>query len=728
MKKLFTLVALLACFIGAKAEWVTDKEIKFSDYTGFPHYVMGYVPEFIDGVMTDFGANFKYIENKDGVLMDGDKEYQLADGETVVSYVKTQTGVEYAKIQLPSPGWHQYFAITGVPTQLDGSYRVTAMVRASEACNVSAQFRWSWSEDPINGSASIGTDWAEVEWNFSNVGGTACDFIVQPGGITATIEWQWIKVEHNEKPQAPKEWIELLDNSKTPSAQYINKTHDDFVRIQDLTGDDAFNANYELVKSAKYDEAEGAYIVHTLAAPKEEFADLNDANSYAWANQFFIVSPEKINTGDKIKVSFDYKAKEAANTNTQAHGLPTDYHHWQCVGDVAFTTEWQSLTKEVTVDAAWAGTNGMYSVAFNLNPDNQNENEFYFKNLSICRLKLEEGYFIAGQNKAAGIEYDCAAAIAFTEGEGDDEGLLVATVGEKGAYVNEVMISTVKGDDESFKSHTLKPEYNPTNDPEDFINYSAVSLAKIPLPSAGIWKVRLDTEYGAMTFEMLEGEAPREPLDIKPNPTEIIINATERDWKPAKTGDGVEPNTPQDGEEGIGTGQPWDNQFFLKADRALETGEEVVIEFDYMATAAAKTTTQCQNGNFGYIWWNALGDVNFTTEWQHFTKTYTVPADCKNELQVFAFNLSEIKAANEYHIKNIVWKTADNLETLIDMNTDNGKNFFVKTNSGGVEPNGIKTVNTTSVRTNAMYNLAGQRVSKDFKGIAIKNGQKFIVK
>ena len=39
MKKLFTLVALLAVFMGAKAEWVEDYKIDYSNNTGFPFYV-----------------------------------------------------------------------------------------------------------------------------------------------------------------------------------------------------------------------------------------------------------------------------------------------------------------------------------------------------------------------------------------------------------------------------------------------------------------------------------------------------------------------------------------------------------------------------------------------------------------------------------------------------------------------------------------------------------------
>jgi len=45
------------------------------------------------------------------------------------------------------------------------------------------------------------------------------------------------------------------------------------------------------------------------------------------------------------------------------------------------------------------------------------------------------------------------------------------------------------------------------------------------------------------------------------------------------------------------------------------------------------------------------------------------------------------------------------------------------------EPAGIKEVNNGTVNENApIYNLAGQRVSKDYKGVVIQNGKKFIKK
>ena len=90
MKKLFTLIAFLTCFLGAKAgEVIVDKTVDYSTYNGFPFYVMGYVPEWIDGVMTDFGANYRYATQAD---LDGDGDAKWKDGETSEATVKTNNG------------------------------------------------------------------------------------------------------------------------------------------------------------------------------------------------------------------------------------------------------------------------------------------------------------------------------------------------------------------------------------------------------------------------------------------------------------------------------------------------------------------------------------------------------------------------------------------------------------------------------------------------------------
>ena len=137
MKKLFTLVALLACFLGAKAEWVEDYKIDYSAKTGFPFYVMGYVPEWIDGVMTDYGADYRYATQAD---LDGDGDAKLKDGESSVGTVTNAGGTEYQKVTGAGPYWHQYIIAADVPMELDQSYTVKALIKSSADVEANLQF------------------------------------------------------------------------------------------------------------------------------------------------------------------------------------------------------------------------------------------------------------------------------------------------------------------------------------------------------------------------------------------------------------------------------------------------------------------------------------------------------------------------------------------------------------------------------------------------------------
>ena len=710
MKKLFTLFAFLACFLGAKAEWVEDYKVDYSNYSGFPFYVMGFVPEWVDGVMTDMGGNFEYaaLDNTEGKVSD--------------VTVKTNNGTEYYKIEKTEGTWHQYFIADGIPTELDGAYTVKAMVKASEACTVPVNFQWGWGEGQrVSSSLNVGTEWAEVEMDVSGIGGTSCALIAQPN-TAAIIEWKYVIVGHNAKPQKPITWLEQLENGTA------DKTWEE-LGLADVKYDDMEN-NYKICAWAKQkgtnvnEETGGSdpfpatienidgnnvFVVHGAVADTE-------GDAAAWDNQFWIQSQQPWKEGTQLKISFRYKASKACKTNTQMHNQkPSDYKIWYAIGDVNFTTEWQNFEKVFTIDASQANT---WSIAFNLNPDVKEAVDFYFDDLSWQIMKLDEGYFVAGANAAEGLDYDLDNAIEFVE----EDGLLVATVGEKGAYVSQVMISTIRGNDAAFKGATLKPTGTIVNDPETWLGYAPASLAKLNLPGAGIWKIYLDTYYKSMAFEMLEGNIV-EPIEINPNPTVVVVKGQERDWR----------GTDNDGnpiEEQVGEGQPWDNQFFIIANRALTAGEVTVVEFDYVSTVEAKTTTQCHNGPGEYMHWSCIGDVNFKTEEQHLSVKLTVPSEAYG-MKSIAFNMAEIKGACDYTIKNIVWKLEDGTESLIDQTGT--KNFYVKEGAGtapyefGTDPTGINNVVNGNSVSGKTFNLAGQTVSKNFKGIVVKNGKKLVV-
>jgi hypothetical protein len=456
-----------------------------------------------------------------------------------------------------------------------------------------------------------------------------------------------------------------------------------------------------------------------------------EGDASAWDNQFWIEVPNAkiFKVGAQFKIHFRYMATEEANTNTQFHHQnPSDYVFYQAIGDINFTTEWQTYEGIVTVpDAA----TDAWSIAFNLNPKNKNAVDFYFDDISLSMMQLDEGWFVASSNAETGISYDYDNAIEFTD---FGDGLVAATVGEAGkkdTWVNELQISTIRGHRGSFLGSTIKPDRTPDGTEEDWMNFVPGSNYKIKLPAAGVWTIIIDPESMQIVFVQVEGDEikVKEPIDVKPNPTEVIVKGQERD----DLADG----TNQDGtikinEEEGGTGQPWDNQFFIVANRPLAEGEVTVVSFKYKASVAGATSgTQLHGDPGAYMHWNAIGSFNFTEEYQDFEKTLTIPKEADG-MKSIAFNMAEIKGACDYYIKDIVWKLEDNTETLINM--EGSDNFYVKEGAGttpyifGTDPSAIQGVSKAVNTSAAAYNLAGQRVGADYKGIVVKNGKKYVVK
>lgn len=684
MKKLFTLFALLVLALGANAKEIVDVEVDFSK-------------------MAD-GSEIKF--------------YGWGASESARARLSIQNGcLHFHSEEATDPSWDcQFFPIGGVDAEVGVVYTLHYKIKGSVAQNVSML---GFGLTPY-GQFPITTDWVEgtVDYEASSNDG---NLLMQCGDYVGDWDIAYLKITHEGKEERPVEWIEQLENGDAekpwadPNVRFNDQENNFKIcawakekgrNMNENDGWDPFPADIEEVDGSH------VFVVHGQVADTE-------GDPSAWDNQFWIQSPKMLKVGSQFKLHFRYKASEAATTNTQFHHQnPSDYVHWQAIGDINFTTEWQEYDGVVTVpDAA----TDAWSIAFNLNPQNKNAVNFYFDDLSLSLMKLDEGYFVASSNTSTGIEYDFDNATEFTV----DDDLIVATVGTKGkqdTWVNEVMISTVRGNDRAFKSATLKPTGTVVNDPDTWLDYTEGSNAKIKLPAAGVWTISIDTAGKQMNFVKLEGEKDQEPLDIKPNPSVVVVHGQERD-------DLADTDTEVREEEG-GSGQPWDNQFFILANRTLEAGEVTVLEFDYQSTIEAKTTTQCHGAPGAYMHWSCIGDVNFTPEMQHFSTTFTVPSEA-NGMQSIAFNMAEIKAACDYTITNVVWKLEDNTETLI--NETGVENFIVKEGAGTephvyVDPTGINNTVVDSNVSTAAYNLAGQRVSNSYKGIVVKNGKKFIVK
>ena len=734
MKKLLTLFALMACFLGVKADEVVDVEIDYTTVTS---------EAWNGGWRSDAAA-------------------------TRVSVVPGE-GICFHSEEATDPYYDVQFQLPGVPSlDSDASYTITIKIKGNVEQNIRGYF--SGSDKP--GDIPVTKDEQTLTFTGCQDNPSAQYFassgsvLIQCGDYVGDWTISYIKISHeergNQRPVVWQEWLTndgkaiipnmvsesiWMGNAETPWPDWSLQKDGDINanwrtdrapeicawsltmgrNFDDQAGDISTDSPRARPYPTDIEPEEGNESNHVFAVHVDQIDIIDTDESVAWSNQFWIECPQGWKEGQSVRIKFRYKADHACSAGTQWHQKnPSIYNIWNAAGDVEFTTEWKEFDKTLTIHTD--GTNDTWSLAFNLCSDATNgrtPNVFYFDDLSWETMVLDEGFFVASSNTANGIEYDLDNAIEFQPG--DEDGVLVATVGtagKKDTWVNEIMISTVRGHDASFKSATLKPSGNYIGE-DNWGDYTEGSNAKIKLPAAGVWTINLAIEDRQINIIQVEGDEYAEPVEIVANPTEVVVNAVERD----DLSDVVN-GQPQQREEEGGEGETWDNQFFIKANRPLAAGEVTVIEFDYVAAKDAKSTTQCQGEPGQYMHWNAIGDVDFTTEEQHFSKTFTVPAEADGMLSI-SFDMAVMKEANDYTIKNVIWKLEDGTESLI--NQTGGENFWLKI-SAGTAPyqyeetaiNGVVVNNKKS--SAATYNLAGQRVAKTYKGIVVKDGKKYIAK
>ena len=723
MKKLFTLVALLAIVLGAKAVQITDYTVDF----------------------TQKGSST--IGWKDDAIQ---AEWITADAEGVHFYNPAVM-----------ENWYTYqlwLVGSGIPVENDVDYTVTFVAKVSEG---TANVRCKIGDWGGGISAEVPVSSTEYqEYTFSGKGATdGGGFFIQFGDYVGTLSFKSLTVTHEGQEEKPATYL--------PVEELVNGNAESAWPEWALTEEGGINANWRgdrtaeicawaLTMGRNFDDQCPAEINsdsyrarpfpadiepdpadasnHVFVVHVTEVADIEGGGegSSAWSNQFWIQAPKAFKTGSQVRVKFRCKADVATTVPTQVHKIyPSNYLNSNGIGDIEFETDWKEYTKDIT----WPEDG--WSIAFNLTNSNKNANNYYIDDIAFEVMKLDEGFFVTATNTKTGLPaYNLAAAADMTYDAAEE--VYVATVGTEGnedSWVNEVMISTLRGYDKSFKGATIKPSTGTItgNDEDNWQDYVSAANAKITLPTAGVWKIFVAPVDKQILFMQLEGEAPKELVDVVTNSEVLVVNAVEREYTADEaTAAGVEtPASP---------GATWDNQFFIVANRVLEGGEKTVIEFDYVATAPAKvlTGTHAAPGDYRK---NAFGDVEFTTEEQHLKKEYEIPSvgwdgsTVLTGMQSISFDMAVIKEANTYTIKNVKWYLANDTEGKTTENLINATgtdNFQVKIGAGNkVLPygseTGIENVAAKSAKTSTViYNLAGQRVDNGFKGIVIKDGKKFV--
>ncbi len=443
-KKLLSLSAaamVCASLYAAPGDVVEDYYIDWK-YSDWNFYVMGYKPQTIDGIVT--------TENPRGSL----------DGDTF-----TPANDDDGDGQ-PDLVWYQYFMADGIPTAPGVTYKVTAKVKASEEISFPLNFQWGWGDgERVTKNIEMTTDWNEVEIEYPEIGGASCALIAQPGVTAAKIEWEWIRVTHIDNAK-PVEWINVLVNGDAEG-------DDNSCFWTKLYGVDLMNSEIETVDGSR------VYAVHAGAKVEQ-----------TWDHQFFITVPEEypLQTGSDVKISFRYKAAKPAKASTQIHSTATNYMHWQAIGDINFTTEWQNFSKTLTPSSEM---NNGRTIAFNLN-ELEDANDYYFDDIQWCITPTEDGWFVAGDFLDDPWDYDNAYVMVANE-----DGMYETCVGTEEKPASVVRISTKRGNDNAFNSNCIKCSEVVDGEPLD---YTTAGAYKIGLPEEGIWEILVAPEEAKVMF------------------------------------------------------------------------------------------------------------------------------------------------------------------------------------------------------------------------------------
>ena len=370
MKKLFTLVALITCFMGANAKEFIDVEVDFSKY--------------------DDISEWNY-------------PYSWGGSESARARISIKDGcLHFESTVATDPGWDcQFFPIGGVDAEIGITYTLHYKVKGDHTGNVTIH---GFGQTPW-GQFKITDEWVEGSFNYLCIDSDACDLLMQCGDWIGSWDIAYLKITHEKKVT---EWTNILVNGDA-SAKWKNPNG--------RSGENGYKKVSAWSKEWGYlmeDVPDAPSDCKAIPTPHPSFIEdgvfvchakkvnpimhyLNDTDlGYAqykagdemldntWQNQFWINFPRPMKSGEQVKISFRYKASKGVDVNTQYHRAPGDYI--SSVGNIHFGTTWNTYEKTITAEE------GLQSFCFNLTGDNENwkkDIDFYFDDLSISLLLLE---------------------------------------------------------------------------------------------------------------------------------------------------------------------------------------------------------------------------------------------------------------------------------------------------------------------------------------------------
>ena len=101
----------------------------------------------------------------------------------------------------------------------------------------------------------------------------------------------------------------------------------------------------------------------------------------------------------------------------------------------------------------------------------------------------------------------------------------------------------------------------------------------------------------------------------------------------------------------------WDTGFFIRLTQTLPEGTKYRISFDIKADKYATVQTQVHAEPGDYIFYEAIGNIDVTPDWQHITRTGVITAaqsPANKPMRTFTFNMNDpLNDVNTFYFDNI---------------------------------------------------------------------------
>ena len=309
--------------------------------------------------------------------------------------------------------WDSQFFVYATETIPEGKeIRLTLKVKAEKAGSFQTQAHYApgdYNFYQLFGDVQYDTEWKKVELtakvnsnhtqesNGKFFQSVAFNLSTMQDGNTIYFDDVRLEIRDPKGPEEFDRWFEMLRHGTLSADKVGNYTT--------FTGRDAMNGN-DLPCRIVADPVDGEPALNVSAVAWEGTETVPDLDSDGnqkvdddgnplfkdqqywykngekqtvlddWQTQFFVTVPHKFVPNSQYRLVMWYRADKEASVSTQLHTMPGSYVHWDAIGTLNCTPEWQYLEVE---QAMLEQGEGCQTIAFNCNIFKDEPNEYYFR-------------------------------------------------------------------------------------------------------------------------------------------------------------------------------------------------------------------------------------------------------------------------------------------------------------------------------------------------------------